>query len=207
MSFLFLSCNKGMENPVPQPEREPTIPEKVEKELTGILAEDWQSLADTLAYFNSTMLSKGKFKGFAPDSVYYELDIRLNRQLVLETTFKIEDSTFVTVCGRLIPLKADLYAFNMLIGIDRDRTDSLTLSASKVKVIVPNFFLLSKNSSASLIYEDKRVGFVRREEFENIDYSTGTYLVVHYFDDPRTFALYDNGLANLLKMSLADAGK
>ena len=53
LSVTF-ACNKHQELPSP-PERELSVPEKVEKELTDFLAKDWKSLADTLHYFDSTM--------------------------------------------------------------------------------------------------------------------------------------------------------
>lgn len=205
--LVCISCNKAPEPGEPNPERELSVPEKVEKDLAGILSKDWQDLSDTLSYFNSTMLSKGRLKGVAPDSVYYELNLSLKPKIGLEATFKVEDSTFVTVRGQIIPLSLNLSAFDMEIGINRVSPDSLALTASKVKVIAPNLFLLSKKLQAPLYYDGSPVGFLTREEFENTDYSTGVYLVAHYYDDPRTFALIDNGLADLLKMSIKDVGE
>lgn len=55
--------------------------------------------------------------------------------------------------------------------------------------------------------EGRRVGYLTWEGFENTDYSTGTYIVAQYYDDPRTFAIYDKGIVNLLKMNLTDVIK
>lgn len=54
LSVTF-ACNKHQELPSP-PERELSVPEKVEKELTDVLAKDWKSLADTLHYFSLNSL-------------------------------------------------------------------------------------------------------------------------------------------------------
>ena len=51
------------------------------------------------------------------------------------------------------------------------------------------------------------MGYLTWEGFENTDYSTGTYIVAHYYDDPRTFAIYDKGIVNLLKLNLTDVAK
>ena len=188
----------------PQPERELSIPEKVEKEITDVLSKDWKSLSDTLAYFDSTMLSKGKTKGKAPDGVYYELSVEPKKNLGFEADFKVADSIRVAVNGQLIPLSLSLKACDTEMAVNSERMDSIGLSVSNVKVIAPMYFLIGENHQAPLIYKEQRVGYLTREMFENTDYSTGTYIVVHYYGDPRTFALYDNGLCSLFEMNLED---
>lgn len=200
LSVTF-ACNKHRELPSP-PERELSVPEKVEKELTDVLAKDWKSLADTLHYFDSTMLSKGSFKGTGPDGVYYELDIRTRPSL--KASFEVEDSTFIAMEGKMRPMELKVTAIGTEIGIKKEEKDSVSLSVSKIKVTAPETFLSSTEHKASLFYENRRVGYLTREEFENTDYSTGAYIVIHYYNDHRTFAIYDNGLASLLKMSLTD---
>lgn len=205
--ILALSCSKGLDKPVPPPERELSVPEKVEKELADVLSKDWQSLSDTLEYFYSTMLSQGIFKGKAPDGIYYELDIRGKDDPALDATFKIEDSTWVVVNGYIRPLEINLLAFDTEIAIKKELQDSSSLTVSKIKVIAPLFFLFEGSLQAPLLYEGRRVGYLTLDEFENTDYSTGTYLVAHYYDDPRTFTIFDNGFANLMKQNFSDVFK
>ena len=205
--LLVLSCSKGPDNPVSPPERELSVPEKVEKELMDVLSKDWTSLSDTFEYFYSSMLSKGICKGKAPDGVYYELDIKGKEGPALEATFIIEDSTWAAVNGYIRPLEIKLLALDTEIAIKKELRDSTSLTVSKVKVIAPLCFLLEDMHQAPLLYEGRRVGYLTRDGFENTDYSTGTYIVAHYFNDPRTFAMYDNGFTKLMKQNLSDVFK
>lgn len=205
--LLVLSCSKRPDNPISPPERELSVPEKVEKDLMDVLSKDWKSLSDTFEYFYSSMLSKGIFKGKAPDGVFYELDIKGKDGPALEAEFRIEDSTWAAVNGYIRPLEIKLIAFDTEIAIKKELRDSSSLAVSKVKVIAPLCFLFEDRHQAPLLYEGCRVGYLTRDEFENTDYSTGTYIVAHYYNDPRTFALYDNGFANLMKQNLSDAFK
>lgn len=202
--LLVFSCTKGTDAPSPRPERELSVPEKLETELMEVLSHDWKGLFDTLSYFNSTLLSKGEFKGKAPDGVYYELRTTAGYTSGLQADFMVEDSTWVTVNGQTGPLELSLHALDTEIVIEKESRDSTSLRLSRIKAVCPDLFFLEDNHRAVLLYEGCRVGFITREEFENTDYSTGTYLVVHYDDDPRTFALYDNGFTDLLKISLPD---
>lgn len=206
VSFLALclsSCDKQDAGSQLQRERELSIPEKVEKEVMDVLSKDWKSLSDTLAYFNSTMLSKWKTKGTAPDGVYYELRAK-SKDLLFEVDFIIADSTWAAVKGQLLPLRLNLKACDSEIAITQEKDDSIGLSVSNVMVIASKDFLSDVNRQASLLYSEQRVGYITREMFENTDYSIGTYFVAHYYGDPRTFAIYDNGLSVLLKMNLKD---
>lgn len=205
--LLVFSCTKGTDAPSPRPERELSMPEKVETELMEVLSYDWKALFDTLSYFNSTMLSKGEFKGKGPDGVYYELRVTAGDTSGLRADFIVEDSTWVTINGRIDPLEISLHAHETEIAIEKESRDSTSLRLSRIKAVCPDLFFLVDNRQAVLLYEGRRVGFITREEFENTDYSTGTYLVVHYDDDPRTFALYDNGFTDLLNISLLDVFK
>lgn len=210
LSILVLclsSCGKQEAGPLPQPERELSIPEKVEKEMMDVLSKDWKSLSDTLAYFESTMLSKGMTKGKAPGGVYYELSVKSKGEMGLEADFKVADSTWAVVNGQLVPLSLSLKACDTDIAISNEKKDSISLSVSDVKVIAPICFLTDKDHQAPLLYKEQRVGYLTREMFENTDYSTGTYIVVHYYGDPRTFAIYDNGLCSLLKKNPEDVIK
>lgn len=204
--FAF-SCKKQQGQPEPGPERELSVPEKVEKELTDVLSKDWKSLADTLGYFDSTMLSKGKSNGTAPDGVYYELRVDIRDSSSVEAVFIVQDSTWAAVNGRIRPLLVVLTACDTEISIEKEEADSVGLSVSKVKVIAPGGFLFKKDHKASLLYEGKRVGYLTSDDFEDTDYGTVTCLVAHYYNDPRTFALIDNGFGKLLDMSLKDAFK
>lgn len=205
--LLVLSCSKGPDNPVSPPERELSVPEKVEKELMDVLSKDWKSLSDTFEYFYSSMLSKGICKGKAPDGIYYELDIKGKEGPALEATFIIEDSTWAAVNGYIRPLEIKLLALDTEIAIKKELRDSTSLTVSKVKVIAPLCFLLEDMHQAPLLYEGRRVGYLTRDGFENTDYSTGTYIVAHYFNDPRTFAMHDNGFTKLMKQNLSDVFK
>ena len=182
------------------------MPEKVEKEIMDVMSNDWKSLSDTLAYFGSTLLSRGEFKGKGPDGVYYELRTKVT-YTGLWTDFIVEDSTWASINGTIIPLRVSLHAFETEIAIKKETFDSTSLNFSKVRIESPDLFFFRSGHQAILFYEDRRVGFITREEFENTDYSSGTYIVVHYYDDPRTFALYDNGFTDFLKMSLTNAPK
>lgn len=201
------SCKKQQGQPEPGPERELSMPEKVEKELMDVLSKDWKSLADTLEYFDSTMLSKGKSKGTAPDGVYYELSVDVTDSSGVEAVFKVQDSTWAAVNGRIKPLGVALTACGTEISIKKESTDSVGLSVSNVDVIAPGYFLLKKDSKAALLYKGRRVGYLTLEEFEDTDYGAVTCLVAHYYDDLRTFALIDNGFCKLLKRSFRDAFK
>lgn len=200
--FLLLSCSKETREPSPLPERTLSMPEKVEKEFADVLSKDWKSLSDTLSYFNSNLLSKGHFKGTAPDGVFYRLDFSLRSSAAVAVGFIVEDSTFVTLEGRIFPLAVSLHAFGSEIAIKRESADSLSLCISNLKVKGPILFFLNGSHQAGLLYDDERVGYITRERLENPDYSTGTYPVIHYYNDPRTFALYDRGLFDLLKTNL-----
>lgn len=189
--LLCISCTGDVDIPSPLPERELSVPEKVEKEISGALSKDWKSLADTLEYFNSQMLSKGRFRGKAPDGVHYELRISLEDKTSISVVFKVEDSVFVSVNGSISPLEVTLSSQETEIGIKKETPDSTSLSISKVKATGPDRFFLDDSSRAVLYYEDRQVGYIVWEEFENPDYSTGKYPVVHYYNDPRTFTLYD----------------
>lgn len=205
--LLTAACNKEQALPAPHPERELSVPEKVEKEISDVLSRDWKRLSDTLEYFNSTMLAKGKTKGIAPDGVYYEFNVKLDDFSGLSADFKVEDSTWVSMSGKMIPLQVKLRACDTDLSIKDEKKDSLSLSVSDVKVIAPTGFVFKNNQKAPLLYKEERVGYLTREEFENPDYSTGTYIVIHYYNDPRTFALYDNGLYDLLKKNLKNVIK
>lgn len=200
--FLVYACDKQQTQPAPEPERELSVPEKVELEIMDILSRDWASLSDTLEYFHSTMLSEGIMKGTAPDGVYYELRLEDKSKTELEATFIVTDSTWATVNGSISPLELSLDACHTDIIIKKEQIDTCSLSASAIKVMMPIGFLATKKQQAPLIFEGKRVGYLTLDEFENTDYSTGIYLVVHYDNDPRTFSAYDNGLGSLLKNNL-----
>lgn len=210
VSILVLclsSCVKQDAGPSPQPERELSIPEKVEKEMVDVLSKDWKSLSDTLAYFDSTMLSKGMTKGKAPDGVYYELRVESKWDMGFEADFKVADSTWAVVNGQFVPLSLRLKACDTEIAVSNEKKDSISLSVPDVKVIAPIYFLIENDHQAPLLYKEQRVGFLTREMFENTDYSTGTYIVVHYYGDSRTLAIYDNGLCDLLKKNPDDVIK
>lgn len=199
--FAAPACNK-QEQGIPEPERELSTAEKVEKEILDIASKPWKSLADTLNYFNSTMLSKGRVKGIAPDGVYYELETSIRSVSGLEASFKVRDSVWASIRGNLSPAELELDACESEITIKQEKDDSCSLSASNVKVIAPLLFFLKKGHRSALIYKNERVGWLTREEFENTDYSTGTYIVIHYYNDPRSFAIFDNGLGQLFKDNL-----
>lgn len=207
ISLFIISCGKGLEEPATQTERELSVPEKVEDEIMHVLSKDWKSLSDTLSYFDSTMLSEGRFKGTAPDGVYYELAVRKTDGLGVEADFSIEDSIWAAVNWQIASREICLSAFDTEIAIRKEEGDSSSLSVSKIKLIAPMLFMFQESHRASLLFEGRRVGFLTWDEFENTDYSTGTYIVAHYNNDPRTFATYDRGLINFLKLNPTDVLK
>lgn len=204
--LMAISCTKEPEIHPPLPERVLSMPEKVEKEIVEVLSKDWKSLADTIAYFNSVLLSKGRLEGRGPDGVYYGLRFSFGNN-ALTMDFQVEDSLCATIRGRVKPLELGLGAFDTEISIEKETRDSIGLRFSRVRIISPAFFISDDGHQASLLYEGSRVGFITREELENTDYSTGKYIVIHYYEDPRTFALYDKGLFDLLELNLLDVLK
>lgn len=205
--FLNFSCTKGTDIPSSLPERDLSTPEKVEKEIMEVLSKDWNGLSDTIAYFHSTLLSEGKMEGTAPDGVYYRLRISFDDMDIMTMDFQIGDSLWASAKGRFYPLEISLNALDTELTIAKEALDSTSLSFSNIKIISPDLFLFNDRHQAGLLYEERRVGFISREEFENTDYSTGNNLVFHYYDDPRTFAFYDKGLCDVLNMNLADVLK
>lgn len=205
LCLSILACRKEDELPAPQPQRELSVPEKVEREVVAVLSKDWQSLSDTLDYFNRTMLLKGKTRGTGPDGVYYELKTRITPEFRM--TFTIEDYTWLELRGKLIPTDLKFSACAVEMGIRAAQNDTTSLSVCDIEVLVPKEFLTNVDKCSPLLYQGERVGYLTREKFENIDYSTGTYMVIHYYNDPRTFAIYDNGLAVLLKKNLENVRK
>lgn len=205
LCLSILACRKEDELPAPQPQRELSVPEKVEREVVAVLSKDWQSLSDTLDYFNRTMLLKGKTRGTGPDGVYYELKTRITPEFRM--TFTIEDYTWLELRGKLIPTDLKFSACAVQIGIRTTQNDTTSFSACDIEVLSPKDFLTSREHQAPLLYQGERVGYMTRETFENLDYSTGTYIVIHYYDDPRTFAIYDNGLGSLLMKNLKNVNQ
>lgn len=205
--LLNFSCTKGTDFPSSLPERDLSTPEKVEKEIMEVLSKDWKGLSGSIAYFNATLLSKGKFEGKAPNGVFYRLRISFDDMDSMTMSFQVEDSLWATVTGRIFPLEISLNAFDTEFTIEKETLDSTSLSFSNIKVISPDLFLFNDKHQASLLYEERRVGFISREEFENTDYSSGKYLVIHYYDDPRSFAFYDKGLCDILNKNLTDVLK
>lgn len=199
-----LSCDRRQVEPMLPPERELSMPEKVEKEILDVLMRDWKSLSDTLDYFDSTMLSKGRLRGTAPDGVYYELKIGRMDGSCIETAFMVKDSVWASVSGKLIPLELSLKACGTQMAVMKEKKDTFSISVSNIRARVPILFFFDTEHQAPLLYQDEAVGYLTRTEFENPDYSTGTYLVVNYYDDPRTFSAYDNGLGALLKKNLSN---
>lgn len=199
------SCDSRLEDPVSPPVRELSIPEMVEQELVDITSRDWKSLSDTLAYFDSTMLSKGITRGIAPDGVYYELVVRARTLFELDAAFMVEDSLWAKIKEDIIPFEMKLFACDTEIAIKQEKKDTCSLSALNLKVMAPLCFLTDNRHKAPLLYMGQRVGYLTLAEFENLDYSTGICLVVHYYNDARTFVLFDGGLVNLLKTDLPDA--
>lgn len=196
--LLVLGCTKQQESE-PLPEREPSIPEKVEGQIVDFLSTKWQILSDTLDYFNSNMLLRGKTRGTAPDGVYYELDIDAGLKSATNISFTVADSTWVIISGSLLPLDLNIKVLGTETTIEKGQGGSTVLSVSDVKVVLPAGFLQKKDLQAPLYFEGKEVGWITWDVFENTDYSTGTYIIIHYYGDPRTFAIFDNGLDGLLR--------
>ena len=205
--LLFLSCTKGTDIPSPRPERDLSTPEKVEREIMEVLSKDWKSLADTFAYFNSNLLIKRKFRGWGPDGVFYGLRISSNSITSMTIEFQVEDSIWVYANGSIIPPDINLHAFDTNISIEKVKQDSTSLSFSTIKVVGPDMFFCEDKHQSILFFEGSKVGYIILDELENTDYSTGKYLIVHYYNDPRTFAFYDRGFSDLLKLSLTNVLK
>lgn len=195
--IFFSSCEKLQDDPTPSPSRTPTLPEIVETELSDILTRNWTQLADTLEYFNTNLLSKGKFKGKGPDGVYYELDVDLGIVSKTKAKFIVKDSVWASYTGRLVPLDITVNACNTELCI-KYTNDSTTISVDNVSARVPLTFITEEGQTSPLLYKDARVGYLTMEEFENPDYDTAKSLVLHYYNDTRTFSFYDTGLVDFI---------
>jgi len=198
--LLIISCEKQQTEPEPTPKPEPTIPELVEKDLMNILSKDWQSVADTIQYFRTNIINQGKTKGTGPDGVYYELNVNFTKINNLEATFKVQDSIWVKASGQIYPLEIKVRACDTDLKIKRESGLTTSLTIEKIQAIFPDNFLIEEDIQAPLLYNSEEVGYLTRTEMENLDYTTGKYLIVHYNDDPRTFALYDGGLSSLIEI-------
>jgi len=196
--LLFTCCEKQENEPAPGPERELTLPEQIEKDLTDILGKNWNGLADTLHYFDSTMLSQGKVKGIAPDGIYYELKVKIQNLRTIQATFTVKDSIWIDATGQILPLQLDVRACDTDFRFKHESLDTTSISANKILVKVPLGFIISKNKQSTLFYQDKKVGYITLTDFENPDYTTGKYLIIHYDNDSRTFSFYDSGLSSII---------
>jgi len=189
--FILASCDRA-DDPSENPVREKELPEKVESELLEIASKPWKPVLDTVRYFNTNLLLKSKTKGFGPDSVYYELKTELQKDRSVNMKLFVEDSCFVSAHGSISPLEMSVSALNTDFTIRKTSADSTSIIIDNIEVIAPNDIIINKNATTPLLYQGSRVGYLTREDFENEDYSTGTYFVVHYYGDQRTFAFYDN---------------
>lgn len=174
---------------IPETPRELSIPEKVEADLLEIASHDWLSLKDTLVYFNNNFIKNGKTKGYGPDKVYYELNTSKTTKGV-KMEFIVQDSVFVTAHGYIDPVSLQANAFNTDFTLETAESDSLSIKANTINVIAPRSFGSDPDATASLLFEGERVGYLTRETFENEDYTTSSHIVVHYYNDTRTFAFY-----------------
>jgi len=196
--FLFTCCEKQQDEPAPGPEREITLPEQIEKDITDILGKNWIGLADTLQYFDSTMLSQGKYKGIAPDGVYYELKVNVTDSNSIQATFTVQDSIWINAVGQILPFHLDLRACDTDFSFKRETLDTTSITADKIQVRIPVGFILSEDNQSTLLYWGQKVGYITLTEFENPDYTTGRHIIVHYYNDSRTFSYYDNGLSFII---------
>ena len=189
---VLSACQQTLPDKPDPPVREKDIPEKVEAEMLEILEKDWMSLLDTVKYFNANLLSQGVTKGTGPDGVDYELAIDCHEDGIVFMSFFVQDSLFATASGSLVPTKLKVKAPGTVLEVGVDDYASLHLSVGNIGVNASPDFLTTKHSSAELQYENAVVGYITRDYFENEDYIPGMYFVVHYYNDPRTFAFYDN---------------
>lgn len=193
VSLTVLSaCQQTLPVKPDPPVREKDIPEKVEAEMLEILEKDWMSLLDTVKYFNANLLSQGVTKGTGPDGVYYELAMEWHEDGTVSMAFFVQDSLFATASGSLIPARLKVKALETVLEVAVEDCASLHLSVGNIGVKASPDFLIRKHSSAELQYENAVVGYITREYFENEDYIPGMYFLIHYYNDPRTFAFYDN---------------
>jgi len=190
LNLIFLSCSKE-ESSEMKPERELSMPERVESELLSIASKGWVPLVDTLAYFHDNFIKQGKFEGIGPDKVHYELKAVLGKDSLVTLFFNIQDSTHLTAYGKLKPVTLAVKALGTEISVSKTCIDSTILNADAISVIMPDRFMTGGKGNAQLLFQNRRVGFITREAFENEDYTVGKYLVLHYYDDVRTFAFYE----------------
>lgn len=189
--MLVPACQKTVTDVQDDPVREKQIPEKVEAEILGIMEKDWKSLLDTLKYFNSNILKQGKTNGTGPDGVYYELAFGRDEEDNATAVFSVRDSLFAKATGIFFPIAMKVETLGTVLGVSVDGCAVLHLNVGNVGVAAPPDFLFDSDSSAELSYENSGIGYITRETYENEDYSTGKYFVIHYYHDPRTFAFND----------------
>lgn len=177
--FIAVSCNDNTE--ITPPKEELSKPEQIEKNLREIAGRGWGSLADTLTYFNKEFILHGRTAGIGPDGVYYSLtesdDI---------IRFTVQDSIFLSI---------DIN--NNYSYVRACNTDFLVEyeGASGIAVTIDNICLTAESISERKIdvyYYGEPCGYIVWEHFENTDYTDGSYPVMHYFNDSRTFAFYEN---------------
>lgn len=196
-----MSCRKQSGTPV-EPYHTATIPEMVERTILGVATKDWTSLVDTLNYFNTHFLLRGKTSGYGPDDVYYELRVNTIFSKSIKVLFYVEKECLVKAEGT-----ADLQSLTVTaLGTtftSQVRNDSLQVNLNDVGLIVP---VASKIPfTGDVLYRGEKVGYFDFVTLEGITYSKGLYPVVHYFDDTRTFSYYEHwdfidGIAAIKKM-------
>jgi len=196
---IIVACETESVQSEPISSRTQSIPEQVETDLFDVFSKDWSKLADTVNYFNKNLLLKGRSEGYGPDSVWYELALRTSKA-TLAAEFYIEDSLWFRAQGMLYPLRVELEAYSTLVSVQQDIVDSIAFSVNDITVNAPHGFATVEGSTAQLYYHNEKVGYVDIEQFENDDYSTGKYLVVHYDGDNRSFSYYDNGFIEMTEI-------
>lgn len=189
----LISCTKQDTEPAPEPPKEQSIPEKLEAEVIDIAGRGWDSLADTLYYFSTNILEKGKLRGYGPDGVYYELSLERGKGELVYLNFSIADSVHLKAHGSLIPLSLSVYACGTELLAEVSGTDSLKLEVGNVGATLPRNFLTDSLSTAPLRFEGSRVGWMTVDEYEDEVYSCENCLVLHYDNDSRTFA-FNSGI-------------
>jgi len=183
---LVLSCEKTPE-PAPAPEPEKSLPEQVEGDLMDILSRDWKSLSDTLDFFYNDMLIEGRTSGIGSDGVYYELSGEADSTYA-DLNFYVEDSLWANFFGSISPEYLMLSALDATVEFEK-KGDMLAVTLDEK---IRAEFSQKDTTSVPVSYCGEAIGYIDLQEFENTDFSTGKYPVMHYYGDVRTFSFYEN---------------
>jgi len=189
-AYLAICCTKTEAEVIPEPEREKSVPEKVEAKLLDLSGRGWEDLYYDLRIYYDYIIKKGNHHGYGPDGRYYDLNLSFSRDSSLSLTFSVDEQEKLIGSGRLKPVSLSIEACNTEIIAQQVGLDSIMVSTENIGVITPVDFMIDSLATAPLLFDGSRVGFLTLERFEDESYRYGEHIVLHYYGDPRTFSFY-----------------